>query len=60
MMQVRVGSKWKTVDKMFIVTEVVEKEKDLWVYYKNIQTLQEYNCRAEAFVARFGEIVNEN
>jgi hypothetical protein len=60
MMQVRVGSRWKTVDKTFIVTGIIEKEKDLWVYYKNAQTLQEYNCREEAFVGRFSEIVNEN
>jgi hypothetical protein len=60
MMQVRIGSKWKTVDRTFIVTGVLEKEQDLWVYYKNIKTLQEYNCRQEAFVERFSQIVNEN
>jgi hypothetical protein len=57
---IKIGSKWQTVDKKFIVIDVIEKQEELWVYYKNIQTLQEYNCRAEAFVARFGEIVNEN
>jgi hypothetical protein len=57
---IKIGSKWKTVDKKFIVIDVIEKQEDPWVYYKNVQTLQEYNCRAEAFVARFSEIVNEN
>jgi hypothetical protein len=60
MNQVRVGSKWKTIDKTFIVTGVLEKDNDLWIYYKNSQTLQEYNCRQEAFVGRFSQIVNEN
>ena len=57
---IRIGSKWKTVDNTFIVVDVIEKQGDPWVYYKNIKTLQEYNCRQEAFVGRFGEIVNEN
>ena len=60
MNQVRVGTKWKTVDRTFIVTGVLEKDNDLWVYYKNAQTLQEYNCREEAFVGRFSQIVNDN
>ena len=57
---IRIGSRWKTIDKIFVVIGVIDKEGDLWVYYKNSQTLQEYNCRQEAFVGRFSEIVNEN
>jgi hypothetical protein len=57
---IKIGSRWQTVDKKFIVIDVIEKSEDSWVYYKNVQTLQEYNCRAEAFLARFSEIANEN
>lgn len=33
------------------------EENDPWVSYYNEQTLQEYTCRQEAFLARFTPIV---
>jgi spore coat polysaccharide biosynthesis protein SpsF (cytidylyltransferase family) len=60
MTQVRVGTKWKTVDKTFIVTCIVEKDNHIWIHYNNADTKQEYSCYEESFIHRFSEIVNEH
>ena len=60
MTKVRVGSKWKTIDRTFIVTGIVERDDHIWVYYKNEDTRQEYSCYEESFVHRFTEILNDN
>ena len=43
----------------FKVTSVYcpNEENDTWVTYHNEETLQEYTCRQEAFLARFSPIV---
>lgn len=41
--------------KVFKIKAVFNKndENDPWVEYFNIETLQEYSCRQEAFLSRF-------
>ena len=46
--------------KVFVVEEVRQVEKDLWVYYHNVATGQEYSCLLDAFSQRFQPIVNES
>lgn len=55
----KVGSKWGTIDgKEFRVTDIKEVDNQIWIYYNNILTKQEYSCLKEAFINRFNEIVN--
>ena len=39
--------------KIFIVEEVRQVDKDLWVYYHNDKTGQQYSCLLDAFSQRF-------
>ena len=39
-----------------VVTYNPNEENDPWVMYVNETTKQEYNCRLEAFLARFSPI----
>jgi len=39
--------------KIFIVEEVRQVDKDLWVYYHNDKTKQQYSCLLNAFSQRF-------
>ena len=39
--------------KIFTVEEVVQKDKELWVYYNNATTGEKYSCLLEAFSERF-------
>lgn len=60
MTQIKIGSKWKSIDCTFVVTGVVEKDNHTWIYYKNFRTGQEYSCYQESFEHRFAQILNEN
>jgi gentisate 1,2-dioxygenase len=42
----------------FAVTNVVDKEDGVWVYYTNPATGQEYNCLIDAFLQRFRQETN--
>jgi len=46
--------------KIFVVEEVKQVKKDLWVYYHNADTGQQYSCLLDAFSQRFHPIVNES
>jgi hypothetical protein len=46
--------------KIFVVEEVKQIEKDLWVYYHNVDTGQKYSCLLDAFSQRFQPIMNES
>lgn len=45
--------------KIFVVEEVKQVDKDLWVYYNNADTGQKYSCLLEAFSQRFHPMTNE-
>lgn len=45
--------------KIFVVEEVKQVDSDLWVYYNNAKTGQQYSCLLEAFSQRFQPLVNE-
>ena len=45
--------------KIFVVEEVKQVDSDLWVYYNNAKTGQQYSCLLEAFSQRFHPLVNE-
>ena len=60
MTKVRVGSRWKTIDKTFIVTGIVERDNHLWVHYKEEYTTREYSCYEESFIHRFTEVLNDS
>lgn len=44
--------------KVFKITAIYNptEEDDPWVKYVNTDTLQEYSCRQEAFLARFSQL----
>ena len=46
--------------KIFVVEEVKQVEKDLWVHYHNVDTGQKYSCLLDAFSQRFHPMVNES
>jgi hypothetical protein len=46
--------------KIFVVEEVRQVEKELWVYYHNSKTGQQYSCLLDAFSQRFSPMVNES
>jgi gentisate 1,2-dioxygenase len=52
-------STWSFADGTeFVVTNVVDKEDGVWVYYNNPATGQEYDCLIDAFLQRFKEESN--
>jgi hypothetical protein len=60
MNNIKVGSRWSSIDKNFIVLAVVEADGHTWVHYREdlgikVPTLQcrEYSCYIESFVSRF-------
>jgi hypothetical protein len=46
--------------KIFTVEEVVQADKELWVYYNNTKTGEKYSCLLEAFSQRFNPLENES
>jgi hypothetical protein len=57
---ITIGSRWfsGTRDRIFVVTNLYEKDEDMWVSYANGD--RTYSCLIEAFTQRFIEITNEN
>jgi len=49
-----------TDGEVFVVEEVQQVDKELWVYYNNSKTGQRYSCLLEAFSQRFSPLVNES
>jgi len=47
-------------NKVFVVEEVRQVEKELWVYYNNATTGQKYSCLLDAFTQRFQPLLNES
>jgi hypothetical protein len=45
--------------KIFTVEEVVQVDKQLWVYYHDVNTGNKYSCLLEAFNERFRAVENE-
>lgn len=56
---IKVGSKWSAIDRVFIVTGLQQEDNNQWVFYKNVQTGDEFSCLVEAFTNRFSQILNE-
>ena len=46
--------------KIFAVEEVVQIDKELWVYYNNVKTGDRYSCLIDAFSERFKPMENES
>lgn len=59
--KVKVGSIWAAGNmQTFLVTDVVEKNNQVWVYYqRRSDASQKYHCLEPAFVHRFTEYSNE-
>jgi len=49
------GSEWASIDKVFVVDDVILKEDGVWIYYHDQKTGDQYNCLANAFLDRFRE-----
>jgi selenocysteine lyase/cysteine desulfurase len=47
-------------NKVFVVEEVRQIDRDLWVYYNNAKTGQKYSCLLDAFTQRFQPLENES
>jgi hypothetical protein len=45
--------------KIFTVEELVQVDKELWVYYGNVETGNKYSCLLEAFTERFRPMENQ-
>jgi hypothetical protein len=39
--------------KIFLVNEVIQIDKELWVHYNSIETGNKYSCLLDAFSERF-------
>lgn len=51
-----INSIWETSDgKHFQIYEIKIIGESVWVYYKNIQTKQEYHCLLDYFKHKFWE-----
>lgn len=48
-------SKWTSGSIIFKIEKLEYDGTDIWVYYKNEATKQEYNCLVGAFLNRFNE-----
>jgi hypothetical protein len=46
--------------KIFVVEEVKQIDKELWVYYHNAETGQQYSCLLDAFSQRFHPVENSS
>ena len=46
--------------KVFVVEEVKQVDRELWVYYNNASTGQRHSCLLDAFSQRFSPILNES
>jgi len=57
--KIKIGSKWSTIDQVFVVTDLKEQSDECWVFYKNISTGNEFSCLKGAFTQRFSQILNE-
>jgi len=45
---------------IFAVEEVKQVDKELWVYYNNVNSGDRYSCLLEAFTQRFQPLENES
>jgi hypothetical protein len=46
--------------KIFTVEEVIQVDKQLWVYYNNAVTGDKYSCSLDAFSERFQPVENQS
>ena len=54
----KIGSLWASADRRFKVNDIKIVDNEIWIYYNNVLTKQEYSCLKEAFLQRFTEIIN--
>jgi hypothetical protein len=55
------AKKFQSADgKIFTVEEVVQVDKQLWVYYSNAATGDKHSCLLDAFSERFQPVENES
>ena len=60
-MEVKVGSKWRSNDKMYVVVSTyVDDNGHEWVHYREdgCSDCKEYSCWTESFVSRFSLYTN--
>ena len=51
------GSKWASIDDVFVVIHTIELDGHTWVHYRKDLTENEYSCYVESFVERFTEVL---
>ena len=51
------GSKWASIDNIFVVIHTIEIEGHTWVHYRKESSNQEYSCYVESFLARFTPVL---
>jgi hypothetical protein len=55
------ATRFSSVDgKIFTVEEVIQVDKELWVYYNNATTGEKHSCLLAAFSERFKPVENES
>lgn len=57
---VKLGSTWGvTYDKKFLVTNLIENDQGIWVYYEDIKNRdKKYHCLIDSFTHRFSECIS--
>lgn len=58
--QVQPGDKWKSIDQVFRVIDVVTIEGNIWIHYMKLKDNTEYSCLQESFLQRFTKVINES
>lgn len=51
------GSKWASIDNIFVVIHTIEIEGHTWVHYRLESSNQEYSCYVESFLERFTPVL---
>lgn len=54
----KIGSIWEGGDKRFEIKDVTIVDNQIWIFYNNVFTGQNYSCLKEAFLQRFREVIN--
>ena len=51
------GSKWISIDEVFVVLHTIELDGHIWIHYRKEKSDQEYSCYMESFLERFTPVL---
>jgi len=56
---VNIGSYWSSNQIKFMVTNLIERNEEIWVQYIRVNDNTSYECLVDAFTYRFYKDINE-